>query len=91
MCHDGFVYDTEPACRAVAVAREHRVEDDERMLTFLHAVRHAFYGESRDTTQVGALRNVALANGAETGHPDTMFDIDTLRDGAREDSRLSRR
>ena len=91
MRRDGFVYDTEPACRAVVMAREHWAEDDERVLTFFHAIQHAFYGEGRDTTQAGVLRDVALANGVEAEHFDAVFDTDALRDETREDFRLSRR
>ncbi|HWV05987.1 MAG: DsbA family protein [Ralstonia sp.] len=91
MRRDGFVYDTEPACRAVVMAREHWAEEDERVLTVFHAIQHAFYAEGRDTTQADVLRDVALANGVGAAHFDAVFDTDALRDETREDFRLSRR
>jgi len=91
MRREGFVYDTEPACRAVVMAREHWAEDDERVLTLFHAIQHAFYAEGRDTTQADVLREIALANGVEAEHFDAVFDTDALRDETREDFRLSRR
>jgi len=91
MRRDGFVYDTEPACRAVVMAREHWAEDDERVLTLFHAVQRAFYADGRDTTQADVLREVAVANGVEAEHFDTVFDTEALRNETREDFRLSRR
>lgn len=91
MRRDGFVYDTEPACRAVVMAREHWTEDDERVLALFHAIQHAFYAEGRDTTQADVLRDVAIASGVEAVHFDAVFDTDALRDETREDFRLSRR
>ncbi|KHK56188.1 DSBA oxidoreductase [Ralstonia sp. A12] len=91
MRRDGFVYDTEPACRAVVMAREVWGEDDERVLILFHAVQHAFYAEGRDTTQVDVLREVAVANGIDAAHFDAVFDTEALRDETREDFRLSRR
>jgi len=91
MRRDGFVYDTEPACRVVVMAREHWAEDDERVLTLFHAVQRAFYADGRDTTQADVLREVAVANGVEAEHFDTVFDTEALRNETREDFRLSRR
>ena len=91
MRRDGFVYDTEPACRVAVLAREHWGEDDERVLTLFHAVQHAFYAEGRNTTQADVLREVAIANGIDAAHFDAVFDTDALREETREDFRLSRR
>jgi putative protein-disulfide isomerase len=57
-----FVYDTEPACRAVAVVRAQRPE---LALPFLAALQHAFYAENRDITQAPELRRLAEALGAD--------------------------
>ena len=83
MRRDGFVYDTEPACRVAVLAREHWGEDDERVLTLFH--------EGRNTTQADVLREVAIANGIDAAHFDAVFDTDALREETREDFRLSRR
>lgn len=53
---DGFVYDTEPACRAVVTARSFHASLGLRLLSRLHK---AFYVEGQDTTDRDTL--VALA------------------------------
>jgi putative protein-disulfide isomerase len=61
-----FVYDTEPACRAVIVVRE-RWPD--QAWAYLKAVQQAFYADARDITQAAVLAAVA----AECGLPDDEF------------------
>jgi len=53
---DGFVYDTEPACRAVVAARRlmPRIA-----LPFMARVQQAFYAENRDVTAAEELAQVA--------------------------------
>ena len=53
-----FVYDTEPACRAV-VAMRNLVPD--AALAYLAALQRAFYAENRDTTQEDELADVAAS------------------------------
>lgn len=53
---DGFVYDTEPSCRAVVAARLGKPGDGRRMLKRLH---RAFYAENRDITDESVLIDVA--------------------------------
>jgi len=55
-----FVYDTEPACRAVVAARG---LDRTRALAFLSAVQAAFYRDGRDVTDPGVLADVAAEEG----------------------------
>lgn len=57
---NGFVYDTEPACRAVATVRALRPE---LALAYLEAVQEAFYAENRDVTDAAELRAVAAGLG----------------------------
>lgn len=57
----GFVYDTEPACRAVVAART--LADDmpsQIMLAVLRAIQHAFYAEARDVTDLHVLADVSV-------------------------------
>ncbi len=57
---DGFVYDTEPACRAVVALRRHG------MAVGLDALRHthlAFYAANQDITRPAALAEVAASMG----------------------------
>ena len=58
----GFVYDTEPACRAVATAG-----GIEPSLTFplFKAIQEAFYRGGRDVTQPGVLAEVAAELGVD--------------------------
>jgi len=56
----GFIYNTEPACRAVVTAGE---INPVRMLDYFKAVQHAFYVEQRDVTSEDVL--VDLCHGVE--------------------------
>jgi putative protein-disulfide isomerase len=52
---DGYIYDTEPACRAVVTIRAHAAE---HTLAMYHAIQQAFYAEGRDITQTSVLADV---------------------------------
>ena len=54
----GFVYDTEPASRAVVVARR---GGPDAALSGLEAVQRAFYAENRDVTDAEVLAGIAAA------------------------------
>ena len=54
---DGFIYDTDPAARAVVAARRHGGED--LAARYLSAAQRAFYAENRDVTQAEALGDLA--------------------------------
>lgn len=63
----GFVYDTEPACRAVVTARLLAPDlPPLAQLDIFHAIQRAFYAEGVDTTQGKALADVTSA--ALTSH-----------------------
>lgn len=53
---EGFVYDTEPACRAVVAVRN---LVPEASLGYLEAVQHAFYVKGRDVTDAQVLADLA--------------------------------
>ncbi|HEX6000540.1 MAG TPA: DsbA family protein [Hyphomicrobiaceae bacterium] len=53
---EGFIYDTEPACRAVVTARRLLPR---MALPFLARVQQAFYAENRDMTAAGEIADVA--------------------------------
>lgn len=79
---DGFVYDTEPACRAVVAMR---TMAPGQALAFLARVSRAFYAEGRDTTDADVL--CALAGEFEqdeSSFRDAFFAADarneTMRD-----------
>lgn len=56
----GFLYDTEPACRALVVARQ---LDDSLMFTFLDSLQRAFYQDAQDITRPSVLRDLAVQAG----------------------------
>ncbi|WP_300729820.1 DsbA family protein [Pseudomonas sp.] len=68
----GFVYDCEPACRAVVAARSLTPEG---AWALLKLIQHAFYVEGRDVTQAGVL--VALAEAAGVGRSEFAAAFDS--------------
>lgn len=62
---DGFVYDTEPACRAVCLVRKLRPD---AVMGFLERIQRAFYAQGSDITDTDIL--AALANEAAGLEPD---------------------
>ncbi len=57
-----FVYDTEPACRAVVAARSMAPS---KALAMKAAISSAFYGHNRDTTSAEVLADVAAECGLD--------------------------
>lgn len=53
---DGFVYDTEPACRAVVAARQLEPEFAWKLVGL---IQQAFYAEGRDVTRAAVLTELA--------------------------------
>jgi len=53
---DDFVYDTEPACRAVVIVRS---ANPDAAVPFFTALHRAFYAENRDITQAEVLADIA--------------------------------
>lgn len=71
LLRDGFIYDTEPACRAVVAAR---ILAPQAVLDVFLAIQHGFYAEGLDTTKgdvltklsTQALNKAGVAIDAET-------------------------
>jgi putative protein-disulfide isomerase len=59
---EGFVYDTDPAARAVVVVRR---EGEELALTYLGRAQRAFYAERRDVTNPEVLADLAEELGVD--------------------------
>jgi putative protein-disulfide isomerase len=57
---EGFVYDTEPACRAVVVIRKRSMTD---ALAALRRIHRAFYAQNRDVTKADTLADIAAELG----------------------------
>lgn len=63
---DDFIYDTEPACRAVVAAR---MLARDTTLYVLHEIQRAFYANGQDVTQARVLAEVCAAAMTEAGAP----------------------
>lgn len=83
---DGFVYDTEPAGRALVVARH---LDPTRALAFLKAVQKAFYAENRDVTRAETLGAVAEEAGYDSTAFNALLDTEEARAGIRMDYQVA--
>ena len=62
LAREGFVYDTEPACRAVVAVR---AMDTARALPYMKLVQRAFYAEGRDVTDPDVLADLAADAGLD--------------------------
>ncbi|MBI1773506.1 MAG: DsbA family protein [Burkholderiales bacterium] len=61
MSQPGFIYDTEPACRAVVTARTLTDDDTgQSALAVFHAVQHGFYAKGRDVSDPAVLSELAV-------------------------------
>lgn len=77
-----FVYDTEPACRAVVSMR---ALDPDRTVTFMGAISEAFYGNNRDTTDADVLCEIAAQHGVEAEAFREVFMNEEIRNATQRD------
>jgi putative protein-disulfide isomerase len=82
LAREGFVYDTEPACRAVVTVR---ATDAARALPYLKRVQRAFYAQGRDVTQPATLADLAAEEGLERGVFLAAHASQEARDAVRQD------
>lgn len=71
-----FVYNTEPACRALIVGRE---LDSQRVWALLEAIQQAFYVEARDVGQASVLLALAESTGYNPQAFAEQFDAELTR------------
>jgi putative protein-disulfide isomerase len=83
-----FVYDTEPACRAVVTMRE---QDAERALEYFYAVQAAFYRDGRDVTQGDVLADIAGELGADRAAFAIAWQSEAIKEATRQDFALTQR
>ncbi len=76
---EGWIYDTEPACRAVVTMR---LLNPRLALAFKGRVQHAFYAEGRDTTKDAVLADLA----AESGVDREMYFAELVSEEARRET-----
>ena len=79
---EGFVYDTEPPCRAVVTARALGTAS---AFAYMKAIQQAFYRDGRDMTQADALADVAAASGYKREHFAEGFESSAMREATRRD------
>jgi len=82
-----FVYDTEPACRAVVTARGF---DRARTLAMLHALHRAFYAGNRDITASGTVQELAGELGFQPATFGEEFESDAVRAATNNDFQIAR-
>jgi putative protein-disulfide isomerase len=82
---EGYIYDTEPACRAVVTIRTLAAE---HTLAMYHAIQHAFYALGRDITQTSVLADVwqTLVDSQLGGKVDIDLDRDTFMEAFNSDN-----
>jgi putative protein-disulfide isomerase len=70
MARKGFVYDTEPICRAVVAARI--IAPDVPLLEIFRSLQHAFYVDGLDTTDAAVLARLTANALHAAGQPIAM-------------------
>ncbi len=84
---DDFVYDTEPACRAVVTVRE--LHGNQRALGYFADLQRAFYSRNEDITQADTLAALAAEAGADGASFAERFASDELRKTTLNDFRIA--
>ena len=77
-----FIYDTEPACRAVVTARHLAPE---RVFEYNEALQDAFYHRSLDPTKLETFLNIAREQGLPEAAFQTTFHTEEVHRETRED------
>lgn len=83
---DGFVYDTEPACRGAVAARSLAPS---AALAYLEAVQRAFYVDNRDVTAGDTLSDIAQSMGIDREAFATVFAAPEISEATRADFSLT--
>jgi putative protein-disulfide isomerase len=82
----GFVYDTEPASRAVVAVRSHWPT---RVWRYFKAVQQAFYADAKNVTRPEVLADLAEAQGLPQAEFAQAFASQAMRDATLRDFRQS--
>ncbi len=83
---DGFIYDTEPACRAAVLARR---QSPDAALDLLDRLHRAFYSGNRDITDPAVLAAIAGEAGLDQAAFAAHFNDADLREETARDFRIS--
>lgn len=76
MERDDFVYNTEPACRAVVTARHLKPEVE---FQFFKDVQYAFYAKNEDTNEVDTYLDIAEKHGIDREEYKAYFESDDAK------------
>lgn len=79
---EGFIYDTEPPCRAVVTARN---LDPAKALALMKAVQSAFYRDGRDVTRAEVLTDIAAESGYDREAFGAMLETEAMREATKGD------
>ena len=88
MADPGFVYDTEPACRAVVAVRELLPA---RSLDYFHAVQEAFYADAKDVTRSDVLADIAETMAIPRAEFIATFESALTREATQQDFLITQR
>ncbi|RJG47936.1 DsbA family protein [Motilimonas pumila] len=83
---NGFIYDTEPACRAVTLMGEAKPE---HQLAYLFALQQGFYQQKLDITQPQVLADIANEWLDQSFFAD-LFDSEAIIEATKQDFEMSR-
>jgi len=84
---EGFVLDTEPACRAVVSARNMENCD---VLAYYESVSRSFYSENKDTTAVDTFKLLAEKADMDVDEFVRLFDSDVIKQETVNDFRFAK-
>jgi len=79
---EGFVLDTEPACRAVVTLRTLRPD---ALFPFYESISRSFYSENKDTTDVETFRALAREADVDGDEFAELFSSQDMKDETRND------
>lgn len=84
---EGFVLDTEPACRAVITARKMEVAN---LLAFYESVSRSFYSENKDTTALETFKPLAVEAQLNVDEFSELFESDEIKQETVNDFRFAK-
>nr|HIL76554.1 DsbA family protein [Rhodospirillales bacterium] len=85
---DGFILDTEPACRAVVTIRKMKPNV---VLSFYESVSRSFYSENKNTTVSNTFKPLAEKVGIDFKEFDQIFNSSQIKDETKSDFQFSKK
>jgi putative protein-disulfide isomerase len=85
---DGFVLDTEPACRAVVTAR---LMNKSILIPFYESISRSFYSENKDTTDLKKFKSLAEEVGLDFVNFSKIFNQQKTKENTRNDFNFTKK